>query len=63
MGVKDLQFRLLVVELCEQLKALLNLDESVHNVPENEDTSGFVMEISSLLKELGMLDISASCDG
>lgn len=55
MGLGSEQFRTLVVDLCQQLKVLLNLDESVQNVTDNEDTSGFMMEMSSLLKELSML--------
>ncbi|KPJ16343.1 Protein FAM98A, partial [Papilio machaon] len=52
-GLKSLDFIKLVCELAEELKTLCKVEESVNMINSLEETSSFMLELSSFLKELG----------
>ncbi|XP_013178388.1 PREDICTED: protein FAM98A [Papilio xuthus] len=52
-GLKSLDFIKLVCELAGELKTLCKVEESVNTINSLEETSSFMLELSSFLKELG----------
>lgn len=55
-GAKSVDFTALVSWLAEQLAMFCNLDEHVHPTASSEDSSTFLLELSSFLKELGCVN-------
>jgi hypothetical protein len=52
-GPKSVEYTGLVEWLSKELKILCKLDEHVNAVSSAEDSSSFLLELSSFLKELG----------
>lgn len=52
-GAKSLDFTKLVHILAEELKNLCHLEETVNMINDPDDSSSFLLELSSFLKELG----------
>ncbi|KAL0859894.1 hypothetical protein ABMA27_010226 [Loxostege sticticalis] len=52
-GPKSLEFTKLVHILAEELKKLLHLEETVNMMNDADESSSFLLELSSFLKELG----------
>lgn len=52
-GPKSVEYTGLVEWLSKELKILCKLDEHVNAVTSAEDSSSFLLELSSFLKELG----------
>ncbi|KAL4707113.1 hypothetical protein ACJJTC_011439 [Scirpophaga incertulas] len=52
-GPKSLEYAKLVHVLAEELKQLCQLEETVNEMKEVDDSSSFLLELSSFLKELG----------
>lgn len=52
-GPKSVEYTGLVEWLSKELKTLCKLDEHVNAVSSAEDSSSFLLELSSFLKELG----------
>ncbi|CAK1595017.1 unnamed protein product [Parnassius mnemosyne] len=52
-GHKSLEFTKLVHILAEELKKLCNLEETVNMMNDPDESSAFLLELSSFLKELG----------
>lgn len=52
-GPKSLHFTKLVHILAEELKKLCNLEETVNMMNDPDESSAFLLELSSFLKELG----------
>ena len=55
-GPKSVEFAGLVAWIAEQISLLSKLDESVHPTTSQEDSSSFLLELSSFLKELGCIN-------
>ncbi|KAJ8706073.1 hypothetical protein PYW07_010850 [Mythimna separata] len=51
-GAKSLEFTKLIHILAEELKSLCNLEETVNMMNDAEESSSFLLELSSFLKEL-----------
>lgn len=52
-GPKSVEYTGLVEWLSKELKTLCKLDEHVNAISSAEDSSSFLLELSSFLKELG----------
>lgn len=52
-GPKSLEFTKLVHILSEELKGLCNLEETVNMMNDPDESSSFLLELSSFLRELG----------
>ncbi|KAG8223058.1 hypothetical protein J437_LFUL002006, partial [Ladona fulva] len=52
-GPKSIEYTELVAWISTELKTLCNFEEHVHAITTPDDSSSFVMEVSSFLKELG----------
>lgn len=52
-GPKSLEYTKLVHILAEEIKQLCNLEESVTMMNHPDESSSFLLELSSFLKELG----------
>ncbi|XP_026743364.1 protein FAM98A [Trichoplusia ni] len=52
-GAKSLEFTKLIHILAEELKRLCNLEETVNMMNDPDESSSFLLELSSFLKELG----------
>ncbi|XP_046399941.1 uncharacterized protein LOC124166455 [Ischnura elegans] len=52
-GPKSIEYTELVSWLSNELKTLCNLEEHVNAITSPDDSSSFIMEVSSFLKELG----------
>jgi hypothetical protein len=52
-GPKSLEYTGLVEWLSKELKTFCKLDEHVNAISSSEDSSSFLLELSSFLKELG----------
>lgn len=55
-GPKSIEYSRLVEWLSKELKFLCSLDEHVNAIISSEDSSSFLLEVSSFLKELGKHD-------
>lgn len=52
-GPKSVAYTELVEWICKELKVLCKLEETVNSISSEDDTSNFLVELSSFLKELG----------
>lgn len=52
-GPKSLEYTKLVHILAEELKMLCSLEENVSIMNDSDESSSFLLELSSFLKELG----------
>ncbi|CAH2098758.1 unnamed protein product [Euphydryas editha] len=52
-GPKSLEYTKLVHILAEEIKKLCNLEETVNMMNDPDESSSFLLELSSFLKELG----------
>lgn len=52
-GSKDVEYTKLVSYLSKEIKSLYKLDEEVNPIQTAADSSAFLMELSSFLKEIG----------
>ena len=52
-GPKSLEYTKLVHILAEEIKQLCNLEETVNMMNDPDESSSFLLELSSFLKELG----------
>lgn len=52
-GPKSVEYTIHVGFLSKELKALCSLDEHINAINGPEDSSSFLLEVSSFLKELG----------
>lgn len=60
-GPKSVEYTGLVEWLSKELKILCKLDEHVNAVTSAEDSSSFLLELSSFLKELGKCTEKLDC--
>ena len=54
-GVKNKEFTKLVEWICKELKFLCKLEETVNSIDSEDESSSFLLELSSFLKELGSI--------
>lgn len=52
-GPKSIEYTKIVEWLSKELKFLSSLEEHVHAITSPDDSSSFLLEVSSFLKELG----------
>lgn len=53
-GPKNINYTKLIEWICKELKMLCKLEETVNAISSEDDSSNFLMEISSFLKEIGL---------
>lgn len=56
MGVKSVEFMNLVAWIANRISEFSDIEENIHPATSEDDASSFLLELSSLLKEIGCVN-------